>query len=49
MNLPFAKIRLKKAIESGLDNGKLREELRELGEMTVKPIGDAEDICWGLG
>jgi hypothetical protein len=48
MNLPFGRSRLKKAIERGLMNGKLREELRELGELTLKSRRDAEDVCWGL-
>lgn len=48
MNLPFRKSRLKRAIERGLANGKMREELHELGDLTLKSRAEAEDICWGL-
>jgi hypothetical protein len=32
-NLPFGRSHLRKAIERDLSNGKLREELRELGNL----------------
>src|SRR6185312_11594972 len=48
MNLPFGRSRLRKAIERGLTNVKLSDELRELGDLTLKSRTDAEDVCWGL-
>lgn len=48
MRIPFAKGRLKRAIEEGLGNGKLRDELEELGDVVIKSRADAEAICWGL-
>lgn len=48
MNLRFGRSRLRKAIERGLAKGKLSEELKELGDLTLKSRTDAEDICWGL-
>lgn len=48
MNFPFAKSGLRKAIERGLASGKLKDELKELGEVTVKSRDEGEAICWGL-
>jgi hypothetical protein len=48
VNFHFGKSRLKRAIEQGLANGKLSEELRELGDVTLKSRVDAEAVCWGL-
>ncbi|MBI2924615.1 MAG: HEAT repeat domain-containing protein [Verrucomicrobia bacterium] len=48
MNFLFGKSRLKRAIERGLANGRLREELMELGDLTLKSRADAEAVCWGL-
>lgn len=48
MNFLFRKNRLKSAIERGFANGKLREELGELGDLTLKSRADAEAVCWGL-
>jgi hypothetical protein len=48
VNFPFIKNRLKKAIERGLANGKLDDELEELGDLTIKTGADGEAICWGL-
>jgi hypothetical protein len=48
MSFNFTKNRLKSAIERGLANGKLREELKELGDLTLKSRADAEAVCWGL-
>jgi hypothetical protein len=48
MNFLFGRSVLKKTIERGLSNGKLREELGELGELTLKSRADAEAVCWGL-
>jgi hypothetical protein len=48
MNFLFERNRLQKAIERGLANGKLKEELSELGDLTLRSRADAEAICWGL-
>jgi hypothetical protein len=48
MNFPFGKSSLRRAIERGLEKGKLRDELKELGDIAIKSRTDAEDICWGL-
>jgi len=48
MNFPFIKSRLRRAIERGIANGSLQDEIRELGDLAIKSRGDAEDICWGL-
>jgi hypothetical protein len=48
VNFLSGKGRLKKAIERGLASGTLREELRELGDLTLKSRADAEAVCWGL-
>ena len=48
MNYLFGKSRLKRAIERGFANGKLRDELKELGDLTLKSRADAEAVCWGL-
>ncbi len=48
MQFSFLKSRLKKTIERGLAKGKLDDELKELGDITVKSRADAEAICWGL-
>lgn len=48
MSFPFSKSRLKRAIEQGLANGKLSDELRELGDLALKSRADAEAVCWGL-
>lgn len=48
MNFPFGKSRLKRAIEHGLANGNLSEELRELGDLALKSRADADAACWGL-
>jgi hypothetical protein len=48
VNFLFGRSRLKKAIEQGLANGKLDDELRELGDLKLKSAGDAEAVCWGL-
>lgn len=48
MNFLFRKSRLKRAIEQGLTNGNLSNELRELGDLTLKSRSDGESVCWGL-
>ena len=48
MNFRFVKSRLKRTIERGLADGNLREQLRELGDLTLKSRTDGEDVCWGL-
>lgn len=48
MSFVFWKSRLRRAIGKGLANGKLREELKELGDLTIKSESDAAAICWGL-
>ena len=48
MNFRFGRSRLKRAIEQGLANGKLDDELRELGDLKLKSRADAEAVCWGL-
>lgn len=48
MNFLFRKNRLKRAIEQGLANGNLGDELSELGDLELKSRADAEAVCWGL-
>src|SRR3954451_19207016 len=48
MNFPFVKSRLRKALERGLANGTLREEIEELDGLSLESAGDAEAICWAL-
>jgi hypothetical protein len=48
VNFPFGKSRLKRTVERGLANGKLSEELRDLGDLTLKSSADADAVCWGL-
>jgi hypothetical protein len=48
MNFPFVKSRLRKAIERGMVNGNLDDELDALDEITVKSRADGEAICWAL-
>lgn len=48
MSFLFGKSRLKRAIERGLASGNLKDELRELGDLTLKSRTDGEAVCWGL-
>jgi hypothetical protein len=48
MNFFFGGNRVKNAIQRGLANGELRQELKELGELKLEKRADAEAICWGL-
>jgi len=48
VNFLFGNRRLKRAIEQGLANGKLSEELRGLGDLALKSRADADAVCWGL-
>lgn len=48
MNFPFAKNRLRGALERGFASGDLDEEIEELGELTLKSRADGEAICWAL-
>ena len=48
MKLPSIHNRLRRAIERGFKNGKLSDELDELGEVTPVSRADGEAICWGL-
>ncbi len=48
MRFPFVKSRLRRAIERGLVQGNLRQELTELGDVTLTTRADAEDLLWGL-
>lgn len=46
--MPAPKNILRRTIERGLANGKLEDELRELGELNLKYQEDGEAICWAL-
>jgi hypothetical protein len=48
MRFPFGKSGLRKAVERGLANGKLQEELSELGDLKLKSAEEAADVVWGL-
>jgi hypothetical protein len=48
MTSPYSNIVLRRAIERGLSNGQLQEELDDLGEITLTSRADAEAVSWGL-
>jgi hypothetical protein len=48
VKLPFGKSVLRKAIERGLAQDTLKEELDGLGEVSLVTKRDAEDVLWGL-